>query len=95
MILREEAPLALLIWGAARVLPVRLDSLSINEEAFDTKLNPIRAKADLSLKVLTYRELDMSSPAYWVYMAAFTQKEVLAAMNTIGNADAVREILPF
>jgi hypothetical protein len=81
VILSEPAPMALFIWGAARVLPVRVASVSITEQAFDPLLNPILAKADLSLKVLTYRELEMTNPGYWVYMAAFTQKEVMSALN--------------
>ena len=83
VILAEPAPMALFIWGPARVLPVRVASVSITEQAFDPLLNPILAKADLSLKVLTYRDLDMSNPGYWVYMAAFTQKEVMGAMNLV------------
>lgn len=86
VILSEPAPLALFIWGPARVLPVRVASVSITEQAFDPKLNPILAKAELSLKVQTYRDLDMSNPAYWVYMAAFTQKEVMAALNLVQAA---------
>jgi len=95
MILGEPSPLALLIWGPKRVLPVQVASVSITEQAFDTKLNPTRAKADLSLKVMTYRDLDVTNPAYWVYMAAFTQKEVLSAMNTIGSVQSIKQVLPF
>ena len=82
-ILAEPAPMALFIWGPARVLPVRVGSLSITEQAFDSLLNPILARAELGLKVLTYRELEISNPGYWVYMASFTQKEVLAALNLV------------
>jgi hypothetical protein len=94
-ILGEQAPLALLVWGARRVLPVQVESLSIREEAFDQKLNPIRARVELSLKVLTYRDLDVTNPGYWVYLAAFTQKEVLAAMNTLGDRTGIQAMLPF
>lgn len=94
-ILGEQAPLALLVWGPRRVLPVQVQSLSIREEAFDQKLNPIRARADLSLKVLTYRDLDVTNPGYWVYLAAFTQKEVMAAMNTLGEKTGIQGLLPF
>ena len=94
-ILGEQAPIALLVWGARRVLPVQVQSLSIREEAFDQKLNPIRARAELSLKVLTYRDLDVTNPGYWVYMAAFTQKEVLATLNTLGDRNGIQSILPF
>jgi hypothetical protein len=76
------------------VLPVRVQSLSIKEEAFDQKLNPIRARADLSLNVLTYRDLDVTNPGYWVYLAAFTQKEVMSALNTFGDPSDIRSMLP-
>ena len=49
-IIPPEALLALFVWGPARVLPVRVNELSIAEEAYDTMLNPIRAKVDLTLK---------------------------------------------
>jgi hypothetical protein len=94
-ILTEQAPLSLLIWGRRRVLPVQLQSLSIKEEAFDQKLNPIRARADLSLRVMTYRDLDVTNPGYWVYLAAFTQKEALAALNTLGDRAGIHVTLPF
>jgi hypothetical protein len=95
LILGEPAPLALFIWGPARILPVRVNSVSITEQAFDTKLNPILAKAELSLKVLTYRELEMTNPAFWVYMASFAQKEVMAAMSLAQSAAAIKGMLPF
>lgn len=94
-ILNEPVPLALLVWGSRRVLPVRVNSLSITEQAFDTHLNPINAKADLGLKVLTYRELTLSDPAYWVYMASYTQKEVMAAINLGQGTAALGRALPF
>jgi hypothetical protein len=94
-ILGEPVPLTLLVWGAARVLPVRVQSVSITEQAFDTRLNPINAKAELGLKVLTYRELQLSDPAYWVYMASFAQKEVMAALNLGQGTGALGRALPF
>lgn len=94
-ILGEQAPLALLVWGPRRVLPVSVQSLSVREEAFDQALNPIRARVELSLKVLTYRDLDVTNPGYWVYLAAFTQKETLGAMNTLGDRSGIQALLPF
>ena len=95
VILGEQAPLTLLVWGQRRVLPVQVQSLSIREEAFDQRLNPIRARADLSLKVLTYRDLDVTNPGYWVYLAAFTQKEVMATCNTLGDKTGIQSMLTF
>jgi hypothetical protein len=53
----------LLHWGTSRVVPVQLMSLSITEELFDPALNPIQAKVDLGLKVLTYMEFTSKSVA--------------------------------
>jgi hypothetical protein len=95
IVLSETAPLALFIWGPTRILPVVVTRIAITEQAFDPNLNPIRARVDLNLKVLTYRELSMTNPGYWVYMASFAQKEVMAALNLVQNASAIRGILPF
>lgn len=49
---RYQLPLVLLVWGPNRVAPVRVNSLSITETAFDELLNPVRASADLGVTVL-------------------------------------------
>lgn len=90
----EQAPLTLLVWGPRRVLPVQIDSLSIREQAFDTNLNPIRVQVEISAQVQTYRDLDITNPGYWVYMSSFTNKEVMAAMNTFGNRTGIQGLLP-
>ena len=61
-ILPAEGPMLLFVWGPTRVLPVRLSSLSITEEAYDTLLNPTRAKAEISLTVLSYHDLNVTTP---------------------------------
>lgn len=90
----EEAPLTLLVWGRHRVVPVRVESLALREQAFDVNLNPIRLEADLSLKVLTYRDFSVSNPGYWVYMAGFAQKEGLAAASHFSSLSAIADLLP-
>ena len=95
LILGEQAPLVLLVWGARRVLPVQVQGLSIKEQAFDVALNPIRISANLTLRVLTYRDLDIANPGYWAFMASFTQKETMAAIDTLGDRAPLRQLLPF
>lgn len=79
------APMTLFVWGMKRVLPVRLTSFSITEEAFDPDLNPIRAKVDLSLDVLTYHDLGLLSPGGTLYLAHQISKEVMATLNGVGT----------
>src|SRR5262245_5596042 len=91
-----DLPLTLLVWGKSRVVPVRLTSFSVTEEAFDPKLNPIQAKVDLGMRVLTYMELKEDTVGFGAYIAYQTQKEVLARMIRPGNADnVIRGLLPF
>lgn len=85
-IIPPEAPLTLFFWGPARVLPVRITSLSITEEAFDTLLNPIRAKVDLTLQVLSYFDLKLTNPGYQLFLAHHIAKEVLANINVANSA---------
>jgi len=84
-IIPPEAPLTLFVWGPARVLPVRITSFSITEEAFDTLLNPTRAKVDLSLQVLSYYDLKTSNPGFSLFMAYQIAKEIMATTNTGSN----------
>lgn len=90
-----DVPLVLLVWSAARVVPVRLTSFSITEEAFDPQLNPIRARVELGMQVLTYMELKESSVGYGAYLATQTQKEVLARLNLANSAEQLIGMLPF
>lgn len=88
-IVPTEAPLTLFIWGVKRVVPVRLTQFSIEEEAYDTRLNPIIAKVSLSMSVLSYNELPASHPGYYVFMAHQMTKE---AMAVIGSAESIGSI---
>lgn len=90
-----DVPLVLFVWGPSRVLPVRLTSFSVTEEAFDQNLNPIQAKVDLGMRVLTYAELQETSLGYYAYLASQAQKEVLARLNLVSSAERVIGLLPF
>lgn len=83
-VIPPTAPLTLFVWGIKRTLPVRLTSFSITEEAFDSSLNPIRARVDLTLDVLSYHDLGFASAGGALYLAHQIQKEVMATMNSIG-----------
>ena len=51
------SPLVLLVLGANRTIPVRITEFSVVEEAFDTRLNPIRARVSLGLRALSTDDL--------------------------------------
>jgi hypothetical protein len=73
-----ETPLALFVWSKSRILPVRVTEFGITEEAFDTALNPIRAKVSLGLRVLSVNDVPSGHKAASLFMNYLQQKERLA-----------------
>ena len=77
-----EQPLTLFVWSKSRVVPVRLTEFSVTEEAFDTALNPIRAKVSLGMRVLNVDDLGFEHPGGRLFMSYLGNKEALAAQAT-------------
>lgn len=75
-----EAPIALFVWTKQRIVPVRVTEFSINEEFFDTQLNPIQAKVSLGLRVLSVDDLGFSHLGGRYFMHYQKRKEELANM---------------
>ena len=73
-----ESPLVLFVWGRNRVVPVRITDFSITEEAFDTALNPIRARVSLGLRVLSVDDLGFDHRGGNVFLVYQRAKERLA-----------------
>jgi hypothetical protein len=84
-VIPAAAPLTLFIWGPKRILPVCLTTFSITEEAYDTGLNPIRAKVSLGLRVLSYNDLPLTHPGYSLFLAHQVVKEAMAMIGSVGN----------
>jgi hypothetical protein len=89
-IIPMETPLTLFIWSKNRILPVRITDFSVTEEAFDTVLNPIRAKVSLGMRVLSVDDLGFSHKGGSLFMTYLQNKERLAlrsksgALSTLG-----------
>jgi hypothetical protein len=79
-ILPAETPLMLFVWSKTRILPVRLTEFSITEEAFDVALNPIRAKLNLGMRVLSINDLGFLHRGGSLFMTYLKAKEQLATM---------------
>ena len=84
-----ETPLTLFVWSKTRVLPVRLTEFSITEEEFDPALNPIRAKVNLGMRVLSVDDLGFAHRGGSLYMNYHQQKESLAAFSRSGTLGAL------
>ncbi|KQS97454.1 hypothetical protein [Cellulomonas sp. Leaf395] len=84
-VLPPTGPLTVLVWGPGRVVPVRVDSLTIREQAFDTLLNPIRAAVDLSLTVLTYDDFSPTDVGFAMSLVHQVQQEVRATVGGLAG----------
>ena len=89
-VIPPSGPFTLFIWGLKRVLPVKVNDISIVEEMHDANLNPIRAKVSLALKVLSYSDLSVSHPGYAVFLAHQVVKE---SMALIASANGMKQVL--
>lgn len=79
-----EAALMLFIWSKQRIVPVRLTEFNISEEAFDASLNPIRAKLNLGMRVLSVNDIGFTHKGGSLFMSYLQNKEQLA--QKIGSA---------
>lgn len=78
-ILPMIAPLPLFVWSKKRVVPVRITDFSITEEAFDTALNPIRAKVSIGMRVLSVTDLGFNKSGN-LFMTYQKNKEQMASL---------------
>jgi hypothetical protein len=95
MITPAELPIVLLVWGRARVVPVRITAVSVAELAFDERLNPIQATVVLAMTALTEAQLSRAGPP-WDSLGLVTQrnKERAAALGSRGITVDIRGLLP-
>jgi hypothetical protein len=89
-VIPPTAPLTIFIWGPKRVVPVRLTEHSVTEEQHDPSLNPIRAKASLGLRVLSYSDLPITNPGYSLFLA---HQIVLEAMAVVGSTSNLGDVV--
>jgi hypothetical protein len=73
-----EGPLSLFIWSRSRIVPVQLTEFSVTEESFDTSLNPIRARVNLGMRVLTVNDLGFAHRGGNLFLLYQQQKERFA-----------------
>jgi hypothetical protein len=84
-----EGPMTLFVWGSKKILPVQLIKFDIIEEAFDTNLNPTRAKVQIGLRILTYLDLRPDHPAYSAYSSYHQSKEAMAQSASTSDLSTI------
>lgn len=85
---RKSYPKLLFIWGPMKVLPVVVQSMSINEQLYDKLLNPIKAEVSLSLGVVPPDPCcsDWIAKGASQYTAVVKEAQAIANLaNTVGD----------
>lgn len=83
------SPELLFVWGKSRIVPVRVQGLEVQEQFFDANLNPIQARVTLTLRVLSYSDLQPSNPGYHQFIVYQQTLESLGARGLTADIDAV------
>lgn len=91
-----QAPLVLFVWGPLRVMPVRVMTVTIAEQAFDQLLNPIQATVQVGLRSLTVPELAQAGvPFSTLGLVNHIAKEVLARSNIFNSVAQIGGSISF
>lgn len=93
---RSEVPVVLFFWGPSRIVPVRVTSLTIEEQGHTPLLYPVLATARLSMRVLTPPDFPpQTSIAEKIAIAAYEWTSLNRDLiSAAGLVDTVAGIIP-
>jgi hypothetical protein len=91
---RMRVPIVLFFWGPGRVVPVRIKTFSVDEQAYSPTLYPLRAKVTIGLTILdaaTFYDDDsaVTKLARACYNLMRAQKEGLALANVLNSVESI------
>jgi len=91
---RQQLPRVLFIWGPARVLPVRITSMTISEKHYDVLLNPIEAEVQIGLAVAP-EPPDTDPIGRGAFKYSQMVKDTQATANLAKVAQFAVDLIPF
>jgi hypothetical protein len=93
---RSQVPVVLFFWGPSRIVPVRVTSLTIEEQGHTPLLYPVLATARLSMRVLAPSDFpDTKSIAEKIAIAAYEWTSLNRDLiSAAGLVDTVAGIIP-
>ena len=74
-------PFVSLVFGEQRIIPIKILSIQIVEQAFDSRLHPIRASVEIVMETLTERESKRHPNIKEIYINYHNLKAMLANGN--------------
>jgi hypothetical protein len=92
---REKYPRILFIWGAFRILPVVIESMSITEQEYDFLLNPIRAEVSITMAVNALDKCSDDTIGKGALEYSNLAKDAQAIANLANTVEQIAEMIPF
>jgi hypothetical protein len=92
---RESYPRVLFVWGATRVLPVTIDSLSVVEKQYDALLNPTLAEVTITMTAVMPDPCSDDPIAKGAFTYSQYARDALALLNQSNNTLQILDIIHF
>jgi hypothetical protein len=99
---KPQVPVVFFVWGPGRIVPVRLNQFTVEEQQFNQLLYATRAKVSVGMKILTEDAIRAGKQktsttddlAIFAYKYTRKQKQVLALANLANAAESILGLLP-
>ena len=92
---RVQSPKILFVWGLMRVVPVIIESMTINEVQYDSLLNAEEASVTIGLAVVTPCNCCDDQIAQGALSYTQMMQDTLATVNLANTVAAVVDLIPF
>lgn len=92
---RQSVPRILFIWGLTRVLPVRVKSMTITEQKFDSFLNPVQAEVQIGLEVISLASTSTDTLGKGALAYSRAAKDAQAILNLVKAVELAVDIVVF
>jgi len=92
---RQKYPRILFLWGAFRVLPVVIESMTITELLYDSLLNPIQADVSITLAVNVIDNCSDDTVGKGALEYSNIAKDAQAMANLANTIGQVADLIPF
>jgi hypothetical protein len=92
---REKLPRILFIWGLTRILPVVIESMTINEQQYDSLLNPVEAQVTIGLAVTPPSACSDDVVGKGALEYSNLAKEAQAILNLANTIQLAADLIPF
>jgi len=92
---RVQSPKILFVWGLTRVVPVIIETMTINEVQYDSMLNPEEASVTIGLAVITPCNCCDDQIAQGALQYTQMMQDTLATVNLANTIAAVVDLIPF